>query len=142
VVEIDRSGWSGDGDFTERLIAVIAALPDVAFLKVDDAPASRADAAFSFVSNELFVRFASEPRRERTWRLGCIPAWRAWHEPRMSLEGLEAALAGVEDVGPPDYSDAGMLQYLRTTRIVPPYQTRGYKLVEMVRIYGCGQPDL
>jgi hypothetical protein len=28
-----------------------------------------------------------------------------------------------------------MLQYLRTERIVPPYQTRGYKLVEMVRIY-------
>jgi hypothetical protein len=28
-----------------------------------------------------------------------------------------------------------MLQYLRTERIVPPYQTRGYKLVELVRIY-------
>jgi hypothetical protein len=28
-----------------------------------------------------------------------------------------------------------MVQYLRTERIVPPYQTRGYKLVELVRIY-------
>ena len=28
-----------------------------------------------------------------------------------------------------------MLQYLRAERIVPPYQTRGYKLVELVRIY-------
>jgi hypothetical protein len=28
-----------------------------------------------------------------------------------------------------------MLQYLRSERIVPPYQTRGYKLVELVRIY-------
>jgi hypothetical protein len=28
-----------------------------------------------------------------------------------------------------------MLQYLRTERIVPPYQTKGYKLVELVRIY-------
>ena len=35
-----------------------------------------------------------------------------------------------------------MLQYLRTERIVPPYQTRGYKLVELVRIYEVGrQPD-
>ncbi len=28
-----------------------------------------------------------------------------------------------------------MIQYLRTERIVPPYQTKGYKLVELVRIY-------
>ena len=28
-----------------------------------------------------------------------------------------------------------MLQYLRAERIIPPYQTRGYKLVEIVRIY-------
>ena len=31
-----------------------------------------------------------------------------------------------------------MLQYLRAERIVPPYQTRGYKLVELVRIYEIG----
>jgi hypothetical protein len=31
-----------------------------------------------------------------------------------------------------------MLQYLRTERIVPPYQTRGYKLVELVRVYEVG----
>jgi hypothetical protein len=31
-----------------------------------------------------------------------------------------------------------MLQYLRTERIVPPYQTRGYKLVELVRVYDAG----
>ena len=28
-----------------------------------------------------------------------------------------------------------MLQYLQTERIIPPYQTRGYKLVELVRVY-------
>jgi hypothetical protein len=28
-----------------------------------------------------------------------------------------------------------MLQYLRTERIIPPYQTKGYKIVELVRIY-------
>ena len=35
-------------------------------------------------------------------------------------------------------SDEGMLQYLRTERIIPPYQTRGYMLVELVRIYETG----
>ena len=28
-----------------------------------------------------------------------------------------------------------MLQYLRTERVVPAYQTRGFKMIEMVRIY-------
>ena len=57
----------------------------------------------------------------------------------MTVPGLEAALTSIPDVGPPDYSDDGMLQYLRTERIVPPYQTRGYKLVELVRIYDLGR---
>jgi hypothetical protein len=56
----------------------------------------------------------------------------------MSVVGLERFLAGLPDVGEPDYSDETMLQYLRTERIVPPYQTRGYKLVELVRIYEVG----
>jgi hypothetical protein len=34
-----------------------------------------------------------------------------------------------------------MLQYLRTERVVPPYQTRGYKLVELIRIYEAGSPS-
>ena len=53
----------------------------------------------------------------------------------MTVGRLEQALAAVADVGPADYSDDGMIQYLRTERIVPPYQTKGYKLVELVRIY-------
>ena len=56
----------------------------------------------------------------------------------MSLEGLEVALSAVDDVGGADYSDEGMLQYLRTERIVPAYQTRGYKLIELVRVYEAG----
>ena len=55
----------------------------------------------------------------------------------MTLAGLEFALAAHTDIGAPEYGDAGMLQYLRTERIVPPFQTRGYKLVEMVRIYAA-----
>jgi hypothetical protein len=56
----------------------------------------------------------------------------------LTLAGLERALAGVEGIGAPDYSDEGLLQYLRAHRIVAPYQTRGFKLVEMVRIYEVG----
>ena len=57
----------------------------------------------------------------------------------MTMPELETALAADSEVGPPDYADAGMLQYLRSQRIVPPYQTRGYKLVELVRIYEAGE---
>jgi len=31
-----------------------------------------------------------------------------------------------------------MLQYLRTERIVAPYQTTGIKVIELVRIYEAG----
>jgi len=47
-------------------------------------------------------------------------------------------LTAIADVGAPDYADEGMIQYLRAERIIPPYQTRGYKLVELVRIYEAG----
>ncbi|MCS5702429.1 MAG: hypothetical protein NZ847_07350, partial [Acidobacteria bacterium] len=53
----------------------------------------------------------------------------------MSLTDLGRLLSELSAVGEADYIDDGMMQYLRTERIVPPYQTRGYKLVELVRIY-------
>jgi hypothetical protein len=56
----------------------------------------------------------------------------------MTIAALEAALTAIPEIGAPDYSDEAMLQYLRTQRIIPPYQTRGYKLVELVRIYEVG----
>ena len=59
----------------------------------------------------------------------------------MTLSGLEAALALAPGIGAADYSDDTMLQYLRTERIVPPYQTKGYKLVELVRIYEVAGGD-
>jgi hypothetical protein len=137
-MELDTTGWSGDGDFTARLIDVMRAFAAVELLKVEDAPASRADAGFSFISNELFVGFASTSRVVRTRKLVVIPASTVIREKSMTLPQLEAALAAMSDIGAPDYSDEGMLQYLRTQRIVPPYQTRGYKLVELVRIYEAG----
>jgi hypothetical protein len=67
-----------------------------------------------------------------------LPTSRIVNEKAMTIAGLETALTAIADIGSPDYSDEGMLQYLRTERIVPPYQTRGYKLVELVRIYEAG----
>jgi hypothetical protein len=136
-MEVEASGWSGDGDFTTRLIDALKRLP-IRLVKVEDAPASRADSAFIFISNELFVQFATEPREVRSHVLGVIATTKVVHEKVMSLRDLEKALADLPDVGEPDYSDDGMLQYLRTERIVPPYQTRGYKMVELVRIYEAG----
>lgn len=139
-MEVDASGWSGDGDFTQRLIDAIREVPAVSFLKVEDAPASRGDSAFSFISNELFVVFATSRRVTRTRRLGFLPGSTTIDEKLMTLGGLETSLAERPDIGAPDYSDEGMLQYLRAERIIPAYQTRGYKLVELIRIYEAGTP--
>jgi hypothetical protein len=137
-MEVDRSGWSGEGDFTARLVEVIGALPSVRMLKVEDAPASHADSGFSFISNELFVVFASSSRVVRSRKLGVIPSSTVVEEKSMTLAGLGSVLTETADIGEPDYADDGMLQYLHTERIIPPYQTRGYKLVELVRIYEAG----
>jgi hypothetical protein len=134
-MNVDASGWSGDGEFTARLIEEIRALAAVHALRVEDAPASRADSGFSFISNELYVVFASSARRVWTRKLGFIPAPTTLQAKLMTLGELETTLTAVPDIGMPDYSDAGMLQYLRTTRIMQPYQSRGYKLIELVRVY-------
>ena len=136
-MDLDASGWSGDGDFTRLLITTLPRLP-IRFLKVEDAPASRADSAFSFISNELFVAFATAPRQVTARILGVIPLAKVVEEKQMSLAALEQALAEIPEIGQPDYSDEGMLQYLRTERVIPPYQTKGYKVVELVRIYEAG----
>ena len=56
----------------------------------------------------------------------------------MTLEQLDTVLADDVAMGALDYADDGMIQYLRTERIIPPYQTKGYKLIELVRIYEMG----
>jgi hypothetical protein len=137
-VEVDASGWSGEGEFTKRLLDAFGALATIQLVRVEDAPASRADAGFSFISNELFILFASTPRVVRTRKLGFIPASAVVEDKLMTIGALETSLSEIPDIGPADYSDEGMLQYLRAERIVPPYQTRGYKLIELVRIYEAG----
>jgi len=132
-VEVDTTGWSGDGDFTIQLVEQLKAFDEIAGLRVEDAPASSAGAGYNFLANEIFVAFAAESRRVRRWR--ALPFTRPILEPRLTLSGLHNRLAGIEGIGEADYADEGMLQYLRTERVVQPYQTRGYKMVELVRIY-------
>ena len=138
--ELDRSGWSGEGTFTQLLLDRLQEIAAIRFVRVEDAPATRSDADYNFISNELFVGFATVERREPIKRFGFIPSSRPIAAKALTLAGLEAALTAVPGVGAPDYGDAGMLQYLRAERISPPYQTRGYKLVELVRIYEVGSP--
>jgi hypothetical protein len=137
-VELDTERWSGDGDFTILLVEALKAHEAIALIRVEDAPASRGDAGYMFLSNEVYVRFAVHAQAEPVRRFGFLPGTRRVERKALSLQGLEAHLRGVEDVGEADYSDEGMLQYLRTQRIVPPYQTKGYKLVELVRVYEVG----
>jgi hypothetical protein len=73
-------------------------------------------------------------------RFGILPATKEVERKSMTVADLEKELAAIGDIGAPDYADEGMVQYLRSERIVPPYQTRGYKLVELVRIYEVGSP--
>ena len=139
-MELDTTNWSGEGAFTQVLVDALRTIDAVKLVKVEDAPATRSEADYNFVSNELFVGFATRSRTERVTRFGVFPGTRLVEEPVMTLAQLEEALSGLEGIGAPDYGDEGMLQYLRTERIIPPYQTRGYKLVELVRVYAAGTP--
>jgi hypothetical protein len=134
-MHVDTSGWSGEGTFTNLLVERLKEIEQIAAIRVEDAPASRSEADYNFISNEIFVAFTNVERKESVRRLGFLPGSRTVVEPSIAVSGLESALARFPDVGPADYSDETMIQYLRTERIVPPYQTRGYKLVELVRVY-------
>jgi hypothetical protein len=134
-MRVEAGNWSGEGTFTQVLLERLQEIPGIAVVRVEDAPSSRSEADYNFISNEIFVVFDTRPKQERTVRFGLIPRTRIVQEPAMTVRDLEQALASMAGVGAPDYADDSMLQYLRTERIVPPYQTRGYKLVELVRVY-------
>jgi len=134
-MQVDVSGWSGEGEFTQTLVEALKQFEDIHLIRVEDAPASRADAGYAFISNEVYVGFRLRERVERVRRFGFVPGKRRHREQGLTLAGVSTALETVAGVGAPDYVDDGMLQYLRTQRIIPPYQTRGYKVVEMVRVY-------
>jgi hypothetical protein len=134
-MDIDTSKWSGEGSFTQVMIDALKEIPGVAYIRVEDAPASRSEADYNFISNEIYLGFAIEERREPVRRFGLLRSTRVVHAKLMTVAELEQTLTAAPAIGAPDYSDEAMLQYLRTERIIPPYQTRGYKLVELVRLY-------
>ncbi len=134
-MDVDATKWSGEGTFTATLLDQLKTLPSIDFIRVEDAPASHTEANYSFISNEVYVRFRLERVTAAVRVLGILPTRRSVWKPVMTLEGLERDLAAVAQIGAPDYSDEAMLQYLKAERVIPPYQTRGYKMVELVRIY-------
>ncbi len=137
-MRVDVSGWSGEGEFTQTLVETLKQFEDIHLIRVEDAPASREETGYAFISNEVYVAFRSRERIERVRRFGFVPVTRRLREKGMTLAKVSAALEVIAEIGPPDYQDGGMLQYLRTQRVIPPYQTRGYKVIEMVRVYEAG----
>ena len=134
-MHVDSEGWSGEGAFTQNVLERLRAVDEVAAMKVEDAPATRSEADYNFIANEIFVTFRTVNREEPVRRLGVIPGKKRVTEKAMTFDALVKVLEESEGIGPADYADQGMIQYLRTERIVPPYQTKGYKLVELLRIY-------
>ena len=134
-MHVDSAGWSGEGAFTQSVVDVLQTVDAIAAIKVEDAPATRSEADYNFIANEIFVTFATLQRKDPIKRLGFIPGSKVVREKAMTFHALEEVLEACEAIGAPDYADEGMIQYLRTERIIPPYQTRGYKIVELLRIY-------
>jgi hypothetical protein len=134
-MEVDSAGWSGEGAFTQIVVDRLRTIEKVTVVKVEDAPATRSEADYNFIANEIFVTFATEERYEPFKILGTFTSRRRVRVKAMTFDALVKVLEDAEGIGPADYADEGMIQYLRTERIIPPYQTRGYKLVELVRIY-------
>ena len=132
---IDRERWSGEGELTQAILDAMSALEQVALVRVEDAPASRADIGYNFLANEIFVGFRQRRVLVTRRLLGFLPVPQVVLRPSFTLAGLEERLAGTPAVGQADYGDEGMLQYMRSERVIPPCQTRGPKLVELVRIY-------
>jgi hypothetical protein len=138
-MQVESAGWGGEGTFTAILLEALRAVESIEFMRVEDAPASRAEPGYAFISNEIYVKFKTDSRPEIRRRLG-LPWPSRVEVKRMTLGELATRLGTADGVGEPDYRDDGMLQYLRTERIVAPYQTKGCKVVEMVRVYEAGTP--
>jgi hypothetical protein len=134
-MHIDSDGWSGEGAFTQVVLERLRGIEEIAGLKIEDAPATRSEADYNFLSNEIFVTFAARVERQPIKRFGLLPGTTRVIAKAMTFEALAKLLAETEGIGAADYADEAMIQYLRTERVIPPYQTKGYKLVELVRIY-------
>jgi hypothetical protein len=134
-MELDRTSWSGEGDLTRAVIEALAGIEQVAYVRVEDAPSSRAGTGFNLLANEMYVGFRVERAVVMRRLFGGVPFPALTHRKSLTLDILREALARVPGVGPADYADEGMLQYLRSERVAAYYQARGPKLLEMLRIY-------
>jgi hypothetical protein len=134
-MHLNSNGWSGEGAFTQVVVDRLGTFEKVAAVKVEDAPATRSEADYNFIANEIFVTFTTEERYEPFKIAGMFTSRRRVIAKAMTFDALVKLLEESEGIGPADYADEGMIQYLRTERVIPPYQTKGYKLVELVRIY-------
>lgn len=134
-MHVDSEGWSGEGAFTQVVVDRLRAIEEISGLKVEDAPATRSEADYNFLANEIFVTFATRVDCEPIRRFGIFPGAKKVIAKAMTFDALVKLLEESDGIGPADYADESMIQYLRTERIIPPYQTKGYKLVELVRIY-------
>ena len=135
MTNIETSEWSGEGTFTQTLIDAMTLIDDVGLLRVEDSPSTKVDVGYQFISNEIYVGFCTQLVQTLVRRFGFLPTTVMVERNCISLTDLGRLLSELPSVGEADYIDDGMMQYLHTERIVPPYQTRGYKLVELVRIY-------
>ena len=137
-IECDISAWSGEGTFTQQLIDWFSEQQTIAFLRVEDAKSTRADIEYNFISNEIFLKFRTVKKTKKDSLWSVFSFNRTVFDKLMTIEKLHALLENQKEIGSPDYADADMIQFLRAERIVPPYQTKGYKLIELVRIYEFG----
>src|SRR4051812_31684135 len=96
--ETDTTNWSGEGAFTQLLIERLRDIADIQRVRVEDAPATRSEADYQFMSNELFVEFGVRSREERIKRFGFLPGARQVVEKTMTIAGLEQALTAMADV--------------------------------------------
>ena len=69
----DTSKWSGEGTFTQTLLDWLEQASVVAGVRVEDAPASRSEADYNFISNEIFVVFKTTDVHEPVRRLPDSP---------------------------------------------------------------------
>ena len=84
-MHVDSEGWSGDGAFTQSVVELLRTIDRVVAMKVEDAPATRSEADYNFIANEIFVTFATAERTEPDQEARHHP----WHEAR-DREGDDA----------------------------------------------------
>src|SRR5207247_10071747 len=89
---VDTSKWSGAGTFTHVLLDHLRQLDAVTLIRIEDATASRSEADYNFISNEIYVAFVTAPRTERVLRFGFLPASKTVADKAMTMTTLEGAL--------------------------------------------------